>query len=196
MNDWEPEQPVVGQRAFEIKMVQYSGEDLAESTGFSQAFERSKQMPHFNAVLSSWEDAGANLQYTKISIARLFSSELRRRLAKNNDEAGVRLFDALHPVSRGRPKADPDADFDLLTAWLHCGIWMLSHDDRALCMQFLFRHKRPLGTDALRKRCKRLGLLGCNDFPQTYHQAPLSCFERDNDKVVFKVAPFWESYFA
>jgi len=48
----------------------------------------------------------------------------------------------------------------------------------------------------MRKRCKRLGLLGWNDFPKTYHQSPLSYFERDKDKVFFKIAPRWKSYFA
>ena len=69
----------------------------------------------------------------------------------------VKLSNAIptHPVKprgRGRPKADPSGDFELLTAWLHCAIWMLSYEDRALCMQLLFRHETPLGTDTLRKR--------------------------------------------
>jgi hypothetical protein len=106
----------------------------------------------------------------------------------------VRLLDALNPPSRGRPKADPDADFDLLSAWLHCGIWMLSHDDQAFLMQLLFRGKTPIRTDALRKRYKRRGLLGWHDFPQTYQQAPLACSEREG-KVALIIAPCWEPFF-
>jgi hypothetical protein len=72
---------------------------------------------------------------------------------------------------------------------------MLSHEDRALWMQCLFPHETPLRTDVLRKRGKRLGLLGYNDFPQTYHQAPLACSEREA-KIVFTVASCWKHFFA
>jgi hypothetical protein len=183
------------ERAFEIRMVEHRGEDLAESTGFCQVFERTKQMPHFSAVRSSWENACANLQHTKFAIERLLSSELRRQFANDNNEVGVRFLDALKPPSRGRPKADPADDFDLLSAWLHCGIWMLSYDDRAFYLQLLFGSETPIGAAGLRKRCKRRGLLGWPDFPQTYQQAPLSYSDRDKSKVAFKIAPRWISLF-
>ncbi len=184
MNDREPENDQLpldwfvplDQRTLEIRMAEYSGEDLAESRGFSQVLERTKQMPHFSAARSGWENVCANLQYIQISFARLFSS--------------VRLPTAVKPRGRGRPKADPDGDFELLSAWMHCGIWLLSHEDRALCMQLLFRHETPL-TDALRKRCQRLGLLGWNDFPKTYHQAPFAYSECEGE-VGFRIAPCWK----
>jgi hypothetical protein len=203
VNDEEPEnyQPPgwlvpLDQRTLEISIAEHCAEDLAESTEFCQVFERNKQMPHLSAMRSRWENMCAHLQYTKFAGDRLLSSELRRRLANDNNEVGMRLLDALKPLSRGRPKTDPDEDFQLLIAWLHCGIWMLSHEDRALFMQLLFPRETPISTEALRKRYKRHGLLGWHDFPQTYQQAPLSYFDRDKDKVLFKIAPRWKSFFS
>jgi hypothetical protein len=188
VSDREPDQ-----RACEISTAEHCGEDLAQSTGFSQVFSQTKQMPHFDAVRQSWENVSADLQYSQIAIGRIFSSELRSQLA--NDDAGLRLLDALSPSTRGRPKADPEDDFALVSAWLYCGLWMMSHDDRALFRELLFHRETPLGADALRKQSKRLELLGYSDFRKTYRRAPLSFFDRDKDKVVFKIASRWKSYF-
>jgi hypothetical protein len=187
--------PLSDQRAAEVRMAEHCGEDLAQSTGFCQIFQQAKQMPHFNVVRDNWENACVELHYIKFITGRLFYSGLRHQLAHDNDEAGLRLLDRLNPPIRGRPKADADGDFNFLSAWLHCGLWMLSHDDRALCMELLFHRETPLGTDALRKQGKRLSLLGWHDFAQTYQQAPLACSESEG-KVVLTIASCWKHLFA
>jgi hypothetical protein len=159
---------------------------------FLLLFERGRNMPHFSAVRSGWEKACADCKLAAFDSNRYFRAA-GERTGEHDPRLIAGAFDP--PCRPGRPKADKESEALILRVWLHAGAWMFSHEDRALYIQYLFKPKNPFGTDGLRKRCMRLGLLGWSDFPQTYRKAPLSVADRDKSKVV-SISPDWETYFA
>jgi hypothetical protein len=171
--------------ALEIRAVEWMGEEILKN--FNPKFRRpwlfrcSKKMPHYSSVRSSWERACVECSYRKYRL-RVHAKELLQDEVEKGEKLYPRMFasfldslsdDSSNLPRRGRPKSDKWSDCLILAIWLHLGMWMFNHEDRGLFVRSWFYPPHQYQTEALRKRVKKLGLLGWNDFPQTYPKAPL-----------------------
>ena len=132
-------------------------------------------MPHFNEVCQSCNSAFVRHIATQATICE------RRHFCDRLVAGGVGADPAVKARikqlrSRFR-KVNRSLDRWILTAWVNRGLWLFTNDDRMLLMRVWLRDCNEFpalsSSDAFRKRCKRLGVIGYNDFPSTYRDAPL-----------------------
>jgi hypothetical protein len=94
-------------------------------------------------------------------------------------------------------KVDRSLDNWILTCWIHGGLWLFTNEDRMRIMHIWLRG-RFLALrlpDAIRKRCKRLGVIGWNDFPSSYHNAPLRYNSGADPSAQVLVGQPWKDIF-
>jgi hypothetical protein len=96
-------------------------------------------------------------------------------------------------------KVDPSLDNWILTCWVHGGLLLFSHEDRRRLLSVWLQPEAECtalsSTEAFRKRCGRLGVIGWNGFPSTYRVAPLSYHPGENPSTQVWIEEAWKDIF-
>ena len=132
-------------------------------------------MPHFDQARQNCESAYLREVVMQAMVRRQqdFCNRLER-LGAANDPALKAMIKRERSHYR---KVDRSLDKWILTCWIYGGLWLFTNEDRMRIMRVgLGLGDRFLALslpDAFRNRCRRLGVIGWNGFPSTYHHAPL-----------------------
>jgi hypothetical protein len=174
MNKKPPVAPCIDpdRRRAVIEPFERLGQKLVTHLKFETFFACTQRMPHFNQVRQICESAYLREVAMQAMVRRQQDSCHRLEEIAGTDPA----LKAMIKRERSRyRKVDRSLDEGILTCWIHGGLWLFTNEDRMRIMHVCLRG-RFLALDlpdAFRKRCKRLGVIGWNGFPSTYHDAPL-----------------------
>jgi len=154
-----------------------------------------QRMPHWGEVYQSCQSAFIRHIATESTI-RQQHSLCDRLKAQGTDPVLKARIKELR--SRYR-KVDHALDRWILIAWVNRGLWLFSNDDRRLLMKLwlrdLNRFPALASSDAFRKRCKRVGAIGWNDFRSTYLDAPLQYSPDANPDEQITTSQRWKDVF-
>ncbi len=199
MNKKRPVAPRIdlNKRRVAIESFERLGQKLITQLRFETFFACTQRMPHFNEVQELCESAFVQeitMQAT-INQQRDFCDRLGAGTAGTDP-----VLKAMMKRVRSRyRKVDRWLDNWILVCWIHCGLWLFTNEDRMRLMSVWLRDRAKFpalsSTDAFRKRCKRLGVPGWNDFQSTYLDAPLHYNPGADSSVQVFAARLWKDVF-
>jgi hypothetical protein len=197
--------------------------ELPANSPLRPLYERSKNMPHFEEVFQTWENACVKFTVRVMSDATHLGTTFEERpfffqFTKGDPRLALRKFSKLiyyranagdveffyamtQKRRRGRPIASTESlSLVVLSGWMYLLLWLMSREDRAR----LIGHRSgvPLNLrstdprDVVKKCSRRLGLLAWGDFPSTYKTAPLNYKPVSGPTDEFIVSDLWTSVLA
>ena len=177
MNKNSPAPPGIDpdKRRAVLESFERLGQKLITQLSLETFFASAQKMPHWSEVYESCQSAFVRHIATESTIRG--QHNLCDRLVAQGAGADPVLKARIKELRSRYRKRDHALDRWILVAWVNRGLWLFSNDDRRLLMKLwlrdLDRFPALASSDAFRKRWKRLGLLGWNDFRFSYPDAPL-----------------------
>jgi hypothetical protein len=139
-------------RSSVIALFEKVGNSILEQPGTRTLFERSSNMPHFQEVFRTWQNAcvkfvvdtwgesikqGETLEegifFFQLAINRsLALRNFHRLIGERAKVSDLRFFDRMGKPKkrRGRPKDAKPVSLVVLQFWIHGFLWLLSNEDR------------------------------------------------------------------
>ena len=191
-----PPQVDPDKRKAALESFERLGQKLFTQLALETFFACTQKMPHHNEVYESCQSAFVRHIATQAKICQQHKLCDRLVVVQGTDPVLKARVKELR--SRYR-KVDRLLDNWILIAWVNLGLWLFPNDDRRLLMKLWLkdRNRYPAlsSSDAFRKRCKRLGLIGWNDFRSTYVDAPLHYIPGANSGGQITTAQRWKDVF-
>ena len=192
MNNLDP-----GKRRIAIGFFQSLGAQLITQLKLETFFACTRRMPHFAEVQEICESAFVR------HMAGQAGKRRHQGFCDRLDETGASddplLKELIKRVRSRYRKVDPSLDNWITVCWVHGGLWLFSNEDRRRLLSVWLQPEAECvalsSTEAFRKRCGRLGVIGWNGFPSTYRVAPLHYNPSENISTQVWVEEAWKDIF-
>jgi len=178
----------------EISEFERAGLSVVNQLKCDTFFACTQAMPRYDEVRQKWKKVCVELGVARQAIREEFYDKIQKGLESDPlIKPFVKPWRASLAKEQGRA-IDQSLVNALLSCWLHTGLWLYTNQDRLFLLERFFGQSiQAHSEDAFRKRCKRLGLIGWNDFPSTYPEAPLRI--RNHNHLINEVREPWEQFF-